>query len=279
MLTRVGGNLSHRASGPEESQRLEDLGYELLRSVLGEDEVAALEAELNTVYERVSPDQRGARSERANEVYRYEVLNRSALTQRVVAHPRILGAIEPLIGEDCHVIANTCWRDEGGNESPHGGPWHTDAGPHIPRPAGVPWDERIPYPVFAVGAHIYLWDCPLECGPTGVIPKSHKSGQAAPVDRPFDAELTCDGRGVVPLLAKRGDVALFVSDLWHRRLPTLDGDRGRFFLQCHYGRRDLAQRLKLTSDVHQLSDAAVERASTDRERALVGLHPPLYYDG
>lgn len=279
MLTRVGGNLSHREDGPEESRRLEDLGYEVLRSVFSEGELVALEAELSEVYARVPADLRGARPERANQVYRYEMLNRSGLAQRVIAHPRILGVIEPLLGEDCHVIANTCWRDEGGNVSPHGGGWHTDAGPHIPRPPGVPWDERIPYPVFAVAAHIYLWDCPIECGPTGVIPKSHKSGQSTPSDRAFDPDLTCDGRGVLPLLAKRGDVALFVSDLWHRRLPTLDGDGGRFFLQCHYARRDLAQRLRLTRDSHQLSDEAIARALTDREKQLVGLHPPLYYDG
>jgi ectoine hydroxylase-related dioxygenase (phytanoyl-CoA dioxygenase family) len=271
--------LSHRAAGPEASRRLEQLGYEMLRSVLAENDVAALEAQLDGVYDSVPPDRRGTRPERANQVYRYEMLNRSALAQQVVAHPRILAAIEPLIGEDCHVIANTCWRDQGGNESPHGGPWHTDAGPHVPRPADVPWDERIPYPVFAVAAHIYLWDCPIECGPTGVIPGSHRSGQAVPADRPFDAELSYAGETVVPLLAQRGDVALFVSDLWHRRLPTLQGDRGRFFLQCHYGRRDLAQRLKLTADAHQLSDEAVSRAQTDRERRLVGLHAPLYFDG
>jgi hypothetical protein len=120
--------LSHRAAGPEASRRLEQLGYEMLRSVLAENDVAALEAQLDGVYDSVPPDRRGTRPERANQVYRYEMLNRSALAQQVVAHPRILAAIEPLIGEDCHVIANTCWRDQGGNESPHGGPWHTDAG-------------------------------------------------------------------------------------------------------------------------------------------------------
>jgi hypothetical protein len=51
------------------------------------------------------------------------MLDRSALAQKVIAHPRILGAIEPLLGEGCHVIANTCWRDAAGNGSPHGGPW------------------------------------------------------------------------------------------------------------------------------------------------------------
>ena len=104
------------------------------------------------------------------------MLNRSGRSQAAIGHPDILAAIEPLLGEDCHVIANTAWRNppEFG-----GGPWHCDAGPHVPRPAEVPWDERIPYPVFAIGVHLYLWDCPVECGPTAVVPGSHRSGRLA----------------------------------------------------------------------------------------------------
>ena len=45
------------------------------------------------------------------------------------------------------MIANTAWRNP---PEFTGGPWHCDAGPHVPRPEGVPWDDRIPYPVFAV---------------------------------------------------------------------------------------------------------------------------------
>jgi hypothetical protein len=185
-----------------------------------------------------------------------------------------------LLGEDCHVIANTCWRNPPRERNTHGGgAWHIDAGPHVPRPPGVPWDDRIPYPVFAIGAHIYLKDCPLECGPTGVIPRSHKSGQRPPDDRVWDVELTCDGRGVVPLLAHSGDVAMFVSDVWHRRLPPLAGDTGRFFLQAHYGRRDIAQRIRTTAAVNHLAPEAIERAQTPRQRTLVGLHNNFFYDG
>jgi hypothetical protein len=72
---------------------------------------------------------------------------------------------------------------------------------------------------------------------------------------------------------------LFVSDVWHRRLPSLPGDPGRFFLQCHYGRRDLAQRLRPTSESNQLSDEAQARATTRREQTLIGLHRPFFYDG
>ena len=214
------------------------------------------------------------------EEFRYETLNRSAIAQSVAGHRAILDVVEPLLGEDCHVIANTTWRNPAGADVTHGGgKWHIDAGPHVPRPAGVPWDERIPYPVFAIACHVLVEPMPMESGPTGVIPRSHTSGQHPPLDQLDDVELTWEGQGVVPLPAEAGDVVLFVSDVWHRRLPTRVGDPGRFFLQVHYGRRDLAQRLRPSSDAHQLSDEAIARATTDRDRTLIGLHPPLFYDG
>ena len=45
------------------------------------------------------------------------------------------------------------------------------------------------------------------------------SGQAPPWERLADDDLEWDGRGTVPIVARAGDVALFVSDVWHRRLP------------------------------------------------------------
>jgi hypothetical protein len=76
-----------------------------------------------------------------------------------------------------------------------------------------------------------------------------------------------------------GDVALVVSDVWHRGTPAGPDSRGRFFLQCHYGRRDIAQRLRTTDEANQVSPAAASRAATPRERALIGLHEPFFYDG
>jgi hypothetical protein len=52
-----------------------------------------------------------------------------------------------------------------------------------------------------------------------------------------------------------------------------------FFLQCHYGRRDIAQRLRTTDQANQVSAAAASRAATPRERSLIGLHEPFFYDG
>ena len=100
-----------------------------------------------------------------------------------------------------------------------------------------------------------------------------------PRTRNDDMELTWQGKGVTPLLANAGDVAMFVSDVWHRRMPTLAGDQGRFFVQFHYGRRDIAQRLRTTQQVNQLSAEAHARIDSEREAQLLGMHAPRFYDG
>lgn len=267
-------------SVPEESRQLEEHGFAVLPGVFDAEQVSALRADIDRVFEEFPPDVRGkARPAEHWLPFRYEMLNRSEVCQSAVANPAILTVIEPLLGEDCHVIANTAWRQPP-EESSHGGRfWHIDSGPHVPRPPGVRWDARIPYPVFAVAAHIMLQECPIEAGPTAVIPGSHTSGQSPPPDRLSDDGLTWEDHSAVPLLLAAGDVGLFVSDVWHRRLSSGVGDPGRYFLQCHYGRRDLAQRLRPTSDANQLSAEAVARGSSPRERTLIGLHPPLFYDG
>jgi ectoine hydroxylase-related dioxygenase (phytanoyl-CoA dioxygenase family) len=281
MITRRTGYLTLSMEPKSAAaEQLQTEGYVALRGVFDADEVQELVNDVDRVFDEWAPDERTDRKPPGHwEPFRYEMLNRSAVVQRAVANRAVLDVIEPLLGEDCHVIANTAWRQPGGT-STHGGQlWHIDSGPHVPRPAGVPWDERIPYPVFAVATHLMLQDCPLDAGPTGVIPRSHTSGQSPPLDRMNDADLTWNETGALPLVASAGDVLLFVSDIWHRRLPPTDQDPGRYFIQCHYGRRDLAQRLRPTNAVNHLSPEAIERATTKRERMLVGLHDPFFYDG
>jgi Protein involved in biosynthesis of mitomycin antibiotics/polyketide fumonisin len=272
MIKRVFKNLTvFTGDAPAESAQLERDGYAVIADVFDAATVARLRAEIDEVFAASHPE----RTRGDADDFRYEMLNRSAACQAAIGDERILAVIEPLLGEDCHLIANTAWRNP--PEFP-GGPWHCDAGPHVPRPEGVEWDDRIPYPVFAIGAHLYLRDCTLADGPTAVVPGSHRSGRLAPFDRMGDATLDYDGRPPVVLTARAGDVALFVSDAWHRGLPA-EGGSGRYFLQAHYGRRDLAQRIRTTDIANQLSDDAIARARSDRERTLVGLHAPMFYDG
>src|SRR6476661_5951836 len=261
----------YKGEAPEASVQLENDGWTVLRGVFDAAEVAEIRTEIDEVFDTVPAE----RTRDDRDEFRYEMLNRSAACQRAIAHPRILEVIEPLLGDDCHVIANTAW-----NNPPTfgGGPWHCDAGPHVPRPADVEWDDRIPYPVFAVGAHLLLRDCFAADGPTAVVPGSHRSGRLPPREQMTDPALSYDGRPPVLLEGRAGDVALFVSDSWHRGTPAAGGT-GRLFLQVHYGRRDIAQRIRTTDVVNHLSPEAIARASTERQRTLVGLHDPLFYDG
>jgi len=272
VIRRLGKNLvANTAVVPVESEQLERDGYTVLRGVFDAGEIAALRREVDGVFDAFPPER--YRDDKAD--FRYEMLNRSAACQAALMRPEILAVIEPLLGDDCHVIANTAWRNPA--DFP-GGPWHCDAGPHIPRAEDVPWDDRIPYPVFAIGAHILLQDCALADGPTAVVPGSHRSGRLAPFDRMTDPSLSYDGRPPALLEGEAGDVSMFVSDVWHRGTESSEGGRGRYFLQVHYGRRDIAQRIKPPDQVHQLSPEALTRATTDRARTIAGVHDPFFYD-
>jgi len=280
MLKRVIGYLAHSdRPAPEASRQLHDRGFAIVKGASDAAATTALAAEIEGVFDALPPDIRNdTRPPEDYESFRYEMLNRSPLCQQAVANPAILSVIEPLLGSDCHVIANTAWRNPPEPVPKAAQLWHIDAGPHVPRPPGTHWPDEIPYPVFAIGAHILLRDQTLDDGPTGVIPGSHRSGLFPPFDRVTDGELSYEGERCTPMLAEAGDVTLFVSDVWHRRMPASAATRGRFFLQVHYGRRDIAQRLRLTREANGLSPDAVRRAATPREQTVIGLHPPYFYD-
>jgi hypothetical protein len=132
MISRRRGTLKLRQEpAPEASVLLEREGYAVVEAVLSPAEVEALAAEITTVFDESEPD----RGSDARNEFRHAMLNRSPLAQRAIAAPALLEVIEPLLGEDCHVIANTAWRNIAGHQ---GGPWHTDAGPHVPRPEAWP---------------------------------------------------------------------------------------------------------------------------------------------
>ncbi len=280
MLKRVLGYFAHNDQPvPDATRQLHDQGFATVQNAFDAAAVAALADEIDAVFDALPPDIRSEqRDPKQYESFRYEMLNRSPLCQQAVASPAILSVIEPLLGNDCHVIANTAWRNPAEPVAKAAQAWHIDAGPHVPRPPDTHWPDDIPYPVFAIGAHILLRDLTLDDGPTGAIPGSHRSGQFPPFEQLMDADLRYEGERCTPLLGRAGDVTLFVSDVWHRRMPASASTRGRFFLQVHYGRRDIAQRLRPTSETNGLSPEAIERAQTPREKTIVGLHPPYFYD-
>ncbi|MFT4841368.1 MAG: ectoine hydroxylase-related dioxygenase (phytanoyl-CoA dioxygenase family) [Planctomycetota bacterium] len=280
MLKRAQYLWPYDGEAPEETLELERDGHCILRGVFGGDELAQLRSEVLDVYANFPDDDR-ANSQQPTfaGVHRYGMCNRSALSQRAMAHARVLEVVEPLLGGDCHIINSTAWRNPAGEAaSPGEFYWHIDAGPHVPRAEGVVWPANIPYPIFVIATHIYLDDCSLDDGPTTVVPASHRTGRPPEPELRFGEHLQCQGAEPVSHIVSAGDVGFFVSDVWHRRRLPTSRSTGRLFLQTNYGRRDIAQRLVPAQVSSQVSAAAEQRATTDRERTLLGLHPPAFYD-
>jgi ectoine hydroxylase-related dioxygenase (phytanoyl-CoA dioxygenase family) len=260
---------------------LEREGHYVLRGEFREGEIRALRREIEAVYQEVPPDIRDGRTSPENAaMFRYEMFNRSPLCQQAIARPAILDILEHVIGRNCHAISCTAWRNPSDpSHAPQGQEWHIDSGPHVPIPEGVDWPDDIPFPIFVVAAHIYLQDLSRADGPTAFVPGSHRSGRVPPDEHLWDLDLQFKGRGTVYHEARAGDVGFFVSDVWHRRLPPTEDSRGRFFLQTNYGRRDIAQRIRPTTEVCHARPEAIERAVRPRQKMLIGIHPQSFYDG
>lgn len=266
--------------GQPQARSLEIEGHAFARGAFSQETIDSLRAEITEVFATVPPDRRkNCLEPERGAMFRYEMFNRSARCQEILARREILDAIEPVLGDDCHVIACTAWRNPPETtHAPYGQEWHVDGGPHVVRPEGVPWPDAIPYPIFVVAVHVYLEPVRLEDGPTAVLPGSHRSGRLPPHDRRWDLDLTYEGRHGLAHTAEPGDVSFFVSDSWHRRLPPQQGNSGRYFLQINYGRREIAPRVLPSDRLSPANEAARARALTARERQLIGLHEAGFYD-
>ena len=117
VLTRSSGYLTPRTGKvPTASKDLESEGYAVLRGVFKPPAVESLCGDVQRVFDEYAPDVRDPDDDDEQMApFRYEMLNRSSLVQRAIANPRILRTIEPLLGEDCHVISNTAWWQPPGN--------------------------------------------------------------------------------------------------------------------------------------------------------------------
>lgn len=213
-------------------------------------------------------------------MFRYEMINRSEEVRQVTSDRRVLDVIEPLLGGDCHLISSTAWRNPADPaHAPRGQEWHVDAGPFVPRPEGTRWPDPIPYPIFVIGVHVFLEDVTIEDGPTAVLEGSHRSGRLPPRAQMWNTSLEYEGRRGAQMIARAGDIGMFVSDAWHRRLPPRAGGTGRYFLQTNYGRRDIAQRIQPTSEVSHVRPDVLTMARSHRERTVLGAHSQGLYDG
>jgi ectoine hydroxylase-related dioxygenase (phytanoyl-CoA dioxygenase family) len=193
---------------------------------------------------------------------------RGAEFEALIDHPSIIDIVEGILGDDCHIIGETALVTHRGHPGQH---WHVDDRLVLPRPDGVPWDDRIRFPCYLLTAMFYLVHVTTEMGPTQVVPGSQKAGSHPPGG---EVSPTFDGRGPVSILANAGDCMLFSGQVWHRGAPHVT-DTPRYVTQVHYGCRWVAQRFYPFPNYHMPEDL-IERSSP-RRRRLLGVHPPGPY--
>ena len=245
----------------------------MLPGVFEPAEVANLREEVDEIFatmpaERVREDK---------EEFRYELLNRSAACQQAVAHPRVLEVIEPLLGEDCHVIAQHRVAQPAPTSRVVRGTAMRARTSRAPRASSGTTASRIRCSRSARTSISRTATAPTARRP--IVPGSHRSGRLAPV-RPHVRRRPHLRRPRAGRSSKRTRATSRCSCPMPGTAvcpATADG-RGRYFLQVHYGRRDIAQRIRTTDQVNHLSPEAIERAKTERERTLAGLHDPFFYD-
>lgn len=138
----------------------------------------------------------------------------------LVHHPKVLDAVEDVIGPDILVYHSTTWIKEPDT------------------PAFVHWHQDGTYFFLDPHEHVTAWvalsECPVEAGPVRVIPGSHRLGQFEHADDPGQWNMIKRGQGIfdqfaddeghlIPLRA--GEMSLHHTDLVHRSSGNHGHDR------------------------------------------------------
>jgi hypothetical protein len=249
-----------------------DDGFALIPGVLSAAEVAEARREID----RLKPfhfDRQDGKCDHYKCVF-----NRSPYWLPFIDRPGVVELAEATMGEDCHIIGQTCWRTHPQGPTtkvdgfdPNG--VHTDM--HL-----FPVDEellvsgKVHMPVMLATAHYYLSDIDMELCPTWVLPGSHKAGKYAH-SVPADKRTEFRGNKIQPVLVKAGDVLFFRSEVWHSGSHNRS-DRIRYLLQVHYGHRMVAQ--KFSPYLNFNFNAEVLSCANKRQRRLLGEHAQSAYD-
>lgn len=201
-------------------QHFRDNGYVAPISVLAADDVARLRAELERYEKSV-----GHRIDFPEKSKSYLLFK---WADELVHHPKILDAVEDLIGPDILVYHSTTWIKE------------------AQTPAYVLWHQDGKYfhlePHLHVTAWIALSDASIESGCVHVLPGSHKwrdfeheddLGEWNMIKRGQGIKDRFDGETGVPMPLKAGEMSLHHTDLVHCSRSN-DGDDRRIGLGISY---------------------------------------------
>ena len=232
-----------------EKSQLDEYGFVLLKSVITTDEAD----ELRSLSMSLAAAERKAGcgfmyyDNCAQRVW--NLVNKGELFAKAIQHPRILTAIEYLLGEDCTLSSFTV------NIISPGAP---NDGLHIDYPLSAMPTPRPSFPIVANSVW-FLDDFTLENGATSCIPGSHRRLEAMP-----QAGVEYDDSVQIP--GPKGSVLIVNGSTWHGSSANhTDGDRVAllgFF--CRSFMKPQQDHFKL------VSDAIIDRATPTLKR-LIGL--------
>jgi ectoine hydroxylase-related dioxygenase (phytanoyl-CoA dioxygenase family) len=242
-------------------------GFLVLPGILSRSEVAALRAGVERAFEQPNAVA-GLYGETMQRIWRPTMFEQGPKFEALIDHPGVIDLIEAILGDDCHLIANSALRTGPGDGISF---WHADDTVRFPRPKGVPLDPRIPMPCFVANFNYYLCDVDEELGPTQFIPGSHRAGRSPDADdRDADGNPSYEGNGVFNAVGPAGTAVLWNDQTWHRGAPNRSHDRTRWVQQAPYARRFIAQRFYPFVN-YRMPEGIIERANPRRKR-LLGLH-------
>ena len=230
-----------------EKSQLDEQGFTLLPDVIPPDEADELRRLSMILARDEKASGRGTMylDDQAQRVW--NLVNKGEPFERAIQHPRIMGAMEYLLGGDCTLSSFTV--NIIGPGAPNG---HL----HIDYPLRLMPDPRPSFPLVANSVWL-LDDFTLENGATRCVPGSHLrlEGGPEPEDN-YDDE--------VQICGPRGSVLIVNGALWHGSSANhTDGDRvGLLGFFCRSFMKPQQDHLKLASD------EVIARASPTLRRLL-----------
>ena len=233
-----------------EKSQLDERGFTLLPDVIPIDEVNDLRRLSMSLASDERASGRGAMylDDRAQRVW--NLVNKGEPFERAIQHPRILAAMEYLLGEDCTLSSFTV------NII---GPGAIDGRLHIDYPLRLMPDPRPSFPLVANSVWL-LDDFTLENGATRCVPRSHLRLEGGP-----EPEVKYDDE--VQVCGSKGSVLIVNGAIWHSSSAN-HTDRDRVSLLGFFCRSFM----KPQQDHLQLASDEVIARATPTLRRLLGYY-------
>jgi len=233
---------------------LEINGYVVLENFIDDELLAALNARLEEIFEREGAMAGSEFKQEAGCRRLANLVDKGAVFERVICHPRLLPYVEAVLGPDFKLSSLNARR-----VNPHADvtqPLHADM-------AAVA-DEQGDWVCNSVWM---LDDITPENGAIRVIPGSHRWNRL-PADALDDPRAAHPGQTLIT--GKAGTVVVMNAHAWHGGLPNRIG-RPRTALHAFYARRDKPQQ----QYQKQLIRPSVQASLSPQARHILALDDPL----